>query len=146
MSKSLLNLLVQIFKALVYSNIKFLLGKEFFRHFRPSHGPFSFLFNRPFFPFSSEPRPLGRPRPPSQPNRSSSSSRTKAKCRRPTPPRFHPAMGALPRAPHRIPRRLPLLPSSFHRVKHWLKSEPFHPINAGNSSALTTPFLPPRPL
>jgi hypothetical protein len=50
--------------------------------FRPSHGPFSFLFNRPFFPFSTGPRPLGRPSPPSQPNRSSSSSRTKAKCHR----------------------------------------------------------------
>jgi hypothetical protein len=62
--------------------------------------------------------------------------------RRPMPPRLHPAMGVLPRAPHRIPRPLPLLPSSFRRVKHWLKSKPFHPINASNSSALTTPSPP----
>jgi hypothetical protein len=49
MSKFLLNLLLQISKALVYSKIKFLFEKEFFLHFRPSRGPFpfSFFFNRP---------------------------------------------------------------------------------------------------
>jgi hypothetical protein len=38
MSKFLLNLLVQIFKALVYSKIQFLLEKEFSSDFGPS-GP-----------------------------------------------------------------------------------------------------------
>jgi hypothetical protein len=36
MSKFFLNLLLQIFKALIYSKIKFLFGKEFFLHFRPN--------------------------------------------------------------------------------------------------------------
>jgi hypothetical protein len=36
MSTFLLNLLLQISKALVYSKIKFLFGKEFFHHFRPN--------------------------------------------------------------------------------------------------------------
>jgi hypothetical protein len=55
MSKFLLNLLVQISKAWVYSKIKFYSEKNFFSSlsahpaFRPSCGPFSFLFNRPFF-------------------------------------------------------------------------------------------------
>jgi hypothetical protein len=84
MSKFLLNLLVQISKALVYSKIKFYSEKispSLSAHpaFRPSRGPFSFLFNRPFSPFPTGPRPLGRPSPPSRPNRSSSSSRIGAK-------------------------------------------------------------------
>jgi hypothetical protein len=40
MSKFLLNLLVQIFEALVYSKIQFLFGKEFSSDFGPS-GPAS---------------------------------------------------------------------------------------------------------
>jgi hypothetical protein len=51
MSKFLLNLLVQIFKALVYSKIKFYSEKNFPRHFRPT---------RSFGPvFFSSPPPLG---------------------------------------------------------------------------------------
>jgi hypothetical protein len=91
MSKFLLNLFLQISKALVYSKIKFLFRKEFFLHFRPnrpngqpahpafwpSHGP---LFFQPAFPpLPTGPQPLGRPSPPSRPSRpSSSSSRTEA--------------------------------------------------------------------
>jgi hypothetical protein len=48
MSKFLLNLLVQISKALVYSKIKFYSEKNFPRHFPPSHGPF-FLFQPAVF-------------------------------------------------------------------------------------------------
>jgi hypothetical protein len=57
MSKSLLNLFMQIFKALVYSKIKFLFGKEFFHHFWPiwPFGPatarFLFYSAGHFFPF-----------------------------------------------------------------------------------------------
>jgi hypothetical protein len=102
--------------------------------------------NRPIWPFSP-PGPTGL----------SSSSRTEARSHRPCADvQYHPAMDALPRAPHRILCPLPLLPSSFHRVKRRLKSEPFHPINTGNSSALTTspsatikreePRHPPPPL
>jgi hypothetical protein len=138
MSKFHLNLLLQISKAFLHSKIQFLFEKEFFLHFRP---------NRP----SGQPAHLAFQ--PTQPPDLSSSSCTKARCRRrhrscaavQCHPRLHPAKGALPRAPHRIPCLLPLLPSSFRRVKHRLKSEPFHPINAGNSSALTT-LPPPRPL
>jgi hypothetical protein len=64
MSKFLLNLLVQISKALVYSKIKFYSEKNFPRHFRPirpSHDPLSFFSNRPIFPrlpqWASAPRP-----------------------------------------------------------------------------------------
>jgi hypothetical protein len=55
MSKFLLNLLVQISKALVYSKIKFYSKKNFpchfqpIRPFRPSHGPLSFFSNWPIF-------------------------------------------------------------------------------------------------
>jgi hypothetical protein len=138
MSKFLLNLL-QISKTFLYSKIQFLFGKEFFLRFRP---------NRP----SGQPaHPAFRPTQPTRPfflllHRSKVPPPSPAVCRHPTPPRLHPIMGALPRAPHCIPRPLPLLPSSFLRVKHRLKSEPFHPINTGNSSALTTPSPPPRPL
>jgi hypothetical protein len=49
-SKFLLNLLVQIFKALVYSKIKFYSNKNFPRHFRPIRplGPISFFFTGKF--------------------------------------------------------------------------------------------------
>jgi hypothetical protein len=59
MSKFLLNLLLQISKALIYSKIKLLFGKDFFPHFRPNrpsgqpaHPVFRpscdhFFFNRP---------------------------------------------------------------------------------------------------
>jgi hypothetical protein len=61
MSKFLLNLILQIFKALVYSKIKILFGKEFFSSlsahpvFRPSRDLFSFSFFQPAAPLS----PLG---------------------------------------------------------------------------------------
>jgi hypothetical protein len=134
MSKFLLNLLLQISKAFLYSNIQFLFRKEFFLPFWPNR------------PSGQQAHPDFWPTQPTQPffllpHRSKVPPPSPAARRRPTPPRLHPAMGALPRAPHRIPRPLPLLPSSFCRVKHRLKSEPFHPINTGNSSALTTPPL-----
>jgi hypothetical protein len=87
MSKFLINLPLQIYKALVYSKIKFLFRKEFFLHFRPnrpsgqpthpafqpSHDPL--LFFQPAAPLlSTGPRPLGRPSPPSRLSRPSSSS------------------------------------------------------------------------
>jgi hypothetical protein len=93
MSKFLLNLLLQISKAFVYSKIKLLFRKEFFLHFRPnrpsgqlahpafwpSRGPFFSIFNRPLLPLPTGPRPLDRPSLPSRPSRpSSSSSRTGA--------------------------------------------------------------------
>jgi hypothetical protein len=61
MSKFLLNLLLQIFKASVYSKIKFLFGTEYFftsspSVFRPSRGPFSFSF---FFQLAAPLSPLG---------------------------------------------------------------------------------------
>jgi hypothetical protein len=75
MSKFLLNLLVQISKALGYSKIKFYSEKNFPRHFRPSHGPFFFSNQSSFFlPSPTGPRPLGRPSPSSRPNRPPSSS------------------------------------------------------------------------
>jgi hypothetical protein len=57
MSKFLLNLLVQISKALVYSKIKFYSEKNFPRHIRPIRpfGPVSFFFTGRF----SLPFPLG---------------------------------------------------------------------------------------
>jgi hypothetical protein len=73
MSKFLLNLLVQNFKALVYSKIKFYSEKNFFV------GPFALSAHRGPLIFSSlqpaapplptGPRPLGRPISPSRPGR-----------------------------------------------------------------------------
>jgi hypothetical protein len=65
MSKFLLNLLVQISKAMVYSKIKFYSEKKFFRHFRPIRpfGPpaaHSFFFLPAAPPSSTGPRPQGR--------------------------------------------------------------------------------------
>jgi hypothetical protein len=67
MSKSLLNLLVQISKALVYSKNQILFRKEFSFTFgpigpvanRPSRGPLFFLTSPP--PLPTGPQPLGRP-------------------------------------------------------------------------------------
>jgi hypothetical protein len=62
MSKFLLNLLLQISKALVYSKNQILFGKEFFSHFgpsfglRPSHGPSPLSFPNWLILF---PSPLG---------------------------------------------------------------------------------------
>ncbi len=79
MSKFLLNLLLQISKALLYSKIKFLFRKEFSFTFgpigpaasRPSHGPLVF-FQPTAPPLPTGPQPLGRP---SRPARGSASSR-----------------------------------------------------------------------
>jgi hypothetical protein len=70
MSKFLLNLLVQISKALVYSKIKFYSEKNFPRHFRPIRpfGPVSFFYRTIFRPLPTGPRPSGRPSPPAWPN------------------------------------------------------------------------------
>jgi hypothetical protein len=74
MSKFLLNLLVQISKALVYSKIKFYSEKNFFRRFRPirpfgpaaAHSLFSSL--QPAAPhLPTGPRPLSQPISPSRP-------------------------------------------------------------------------------
>jgi hypothetical protein len=68
MSKFLLNLLVQISKAMVYSKIKFYSEKKFFSllpahpAFRPSRGPFLFFCSsRTPIPLATGPRPHGRP-------------------------------------------------------------------------------------
>jgi hypothetical protein len=66
MSKFLLNLLVQISKALVYSKINFYLEKNSLRHFWPTRpfGPIFFFFYRPIFlPSPTRPWPSGRPSP-----------------------------------------------------------------------------------
>jgi hypothetical protein len=96
MSKFLLNLLVQISRALVYSKIKFYSEKNFPRHFRPTR-PFGLVsfFYRPIFPplphWASASRPAQPTAWPNQPP--SSSSRTEAerarRCRRPTSRRLH---------------------------------------------------------
>jgi hypothetical protein len=156
MSKSLLNLLVQIFKALVYSKIKFFSEKNFSITSGPSGlsaqpRPVFFSIQPAIFSlfywasvsWPAQPTLTAQPVIFLLPHRSKVPPPSPAVHRRPTPPQLHPTMGALPRAPHRIPRPLPLLPSSFCRVKHRSKSEPFHPINVDNSFALTTPFLPP---
>jgi hypothetical protein len=75
MSKFLLNLLVQISKAFVYSKIQILFrnnSPQLSAHpaFRPSRGPFLFFSNRPIFPpLPTGPQPPGRPSPPSRPKR-----------------------------------------------------------------------------
>jgi hypothetical protein len=79
MSKFLLNLLVQISKALIYSKIKFYSEKNFSVTFGPAAARFLFFSTDHFSPFPTGPQPLGRPSPPSRPNRSSSSSCTGAK-------------------------------------------------------------------
>jgi hypothetical protein len=68
MSKFLLNLLLQISKALVYSKIKFYSKRNFSVTFGPSSlsaqpRPTSIFFPQPttFSPFPTGPRPLGRP-------------------------------------------------------------------------------------
>jgi hypothetical protein len=53
------------------------------------------------------------------------------------------AMGALPRAPHCIPRTLSLLTTSFREVKRQLRGSHFIPINTGHYFALTTGCHPP---
>jgi hypothetical protein len=131
MSKFLLNLLVQISKALVYSKIKFYSEKNFSVTFGPSGlsaqpRPIFFLFNRPFFsPLPTGPRPLGRPSPPSQPNWppsfSSCIGTKRARCCRPASHR-----------PHGQPRRL-------HRKKKRPHQSPFIPplISAISPSSIT---------
>jgi hypothetical protein len=85
MSKFLLNLLVQISKALVYSKIKFYLEKNFPGHFRPIRpfGSVSFFLGRFSLPF---PLGLGLPAGPAHPHgptgHLSSSSCTEAGCAR----------------------------------------------------------------
>jgi hypothetical protein len=100
MSKFLLNLLVQISKALIYSKIKFYSEKNFSVAFGPSDllaqpWPIFFSFPPAFFPLPTGPRPLSRPISPS----------------RPSQPR---AGGALPNChlPHeKTPPAMPPLPS-----------------------------------
>jgi hypothetical protein len=71
MSKFLLNLIVQISKAMVYSKIKFYSEKNFFPSlpahpaFRPSRGPFLFFSGRAPTLFTG-PRPHGRPSRPAR--------------------------------------------------------------------------------
>jgi hypothetical protein len=59
MPKFLLNLIVQISKALVYSKIQFLIRKDFFSTF----GPIGPVANRPIRPFGQH-SPAGRLLPP----------------------------------------------------------------------------------
>jgi hypothetical protein len=55
------------FQSLGIFKNQILFGKDFSRHFRPSRGPFSFLFNRPFSPLPIGPQPHGRPSSPHGP-------------------------------------------------------------------------------
>jgi hypothetical protein len=71
MSKFLLNLLVQISKAFVYSKIQILFGNNYPQlsahpAFRPSHGPFQFFLQPAAPPLPTGPRPLGRPSRPAR--------------------------------------------------------------------------------
>jgi hypothetical protein len=70
MSKFLLNLLVQISKALVYSKIKFYSEKNLPRHFRPTRpfGPVFFFFFLPADFLSPPPLGLGLPAGPTHPH------------------------------------------------------------------------------
>jgi hypothetical protein len=141
MSKFLLNLLVQIFKASVYSKIQISFGNnspQLSAHpaFRPSRGPFFFSNRLIFPPLPTGPRPPSQPRPPSRPNQppSSSSSRTEAK---------HSAAAGRPRAastgrekrPHIIPLHFPSLigtipPSSIPETSAF--NPPLKLLQAGN--------------
>jgi hypothetical protein len=93
MSKFLINLLVQISKALVYSKIKFYSEKNFSVAFGPSGlsaqpRPIFFSFPPAFPPLPTGPRPLDRPISPSRPSRSRSGG-ARPDCRLPhekTPP------------------------------------------------------------
>jgi hypothetical protein len=131
MSKFLLNLLVQISKALIYSKIKFYLKKKFFRRFRPIR-PFGLAAAHLFFfqsaapPLPTRPRPLSRPSSPS----------------RPSQPR---AGGALPtcRLPHgKTPPAAPPLPSP-RPVDRWappiIPHLRLHPSSAASPPPPTTP-------
>jgi hypothetical protein len=120
MSKFLLNLLVQISKALVYSKIKFYSEKNFPRHFRPIRpfGPVSFFLPADFpSPF---PLGLGLPAGPAHPHgptgHLSSSSRTEAerarRRHRPASHRLHgrsDASTGREKWPHLIPLHFPPL-------------------------------------
>jgi hypothetical protein len=71
MSKFLLNLLLQISKAFVYSKIQILFGNnssQISAHlaFRPSRGPFFFFFQPAAPPLPTGPQPLGRPSRPAR--------------------------------------------------------------------------------
>jgi hypothetical protein len=137
MSKFLLNLLVQISKALVYSKNQILFGKEFSPSLsaHPAFRP-SLFFYRPIFPpLSIGPRPSGRPSPPARPNRPpffflphQSRARTAS-----------PPAGLAP--PPRSPR-------SLHRKRKMAASNPpsFHPINRRHSPPLQSRKLAPSTL
>jgi hypothetical protein len=137
MSKFLLNLLVQISKALLNSKIQFFISKRNFYQLRP---------NRPNRPTSQ----LGILAHPTHPaffflpvlNRAGT---TTAGLTLPPHAASHPpTMEPLPQAPHRIPRLFPLPPPSIRGVKRQLRVSYFIPINAGHSFALITSRRPPR--
>jgi hypothetical protein len=159
MSKFLLNLLVQISKALVYSKINFYSEKNSPRHFRPTRpfGPIFFFFYRPIFlPSPTGPRPSSQPSPPHGPpagpahRTPSSTSRTDAgrarRCRRPASRR----LPGRPDAPTEREKRPHLFPLSFPPInrRHPPSSIPetsaFNPtIEASSSRPLKALGLPP---
>jgi hypothetical protein len=123
MSKFLLNLLVQISKAMVYSKINFYSEKYSPGHFRPTRpfGPIFFFFYRPIFlPSPTGPRPSGRPSPPHGPpaglahRMPSSSSRTDAgRTRRLAAGRPRAASPVTPTLPPEEKKRPHLIPLHF---------------------------------
>jgi hypothetical protein len=156
MSKFLLNLLVQISKALVYSKINFYLEKNSPRHFRPTwpFGPIFFFFYRPIFlPSLTGPRPSGRPSPPHGPRPAQPTARPPD---RPSPPH------AFFLLPHRRRARMvpppaglappPRSPRRSHRKRRTATSisPSFPPINRRHSPPLQSwkpaPSTPPLKL
>jgi hypothetical protein len=131
MSKFLLNFLVQISKALVYTKINFYSEKNSPRHFRPTRpfGPIFFFFYRPIFlPSPTGPWPHSRPSRPARwwrpaeltppPQEDASSHDTFALSSRPadrwTPPVIlHVRIAqARPRHHHLLPLPVPPSPTS----------------------------------
>jgi hypothetical protein len=132
MSKFLLNLLLQISKALVFSKIKFLFGKEFSFTFspigpavsRPSHGPLVF-FNRPL-PLS----PLGL-------------SLSAGPARR-LGPADRASVAPCPIAASHSRRRISRKPPSLHKCVLCRKSATSaRPISAGPTTTTPPPPSPP---
>jgi hypothetical protein len=147
MSKFLLNLLLQISKAFVYSKIQILFGNnssQISAHlaFRPSRGPFFFFFQPAAPPLPTGPQPLGRPSRPARRwrltrlpsfSRGSASSRAAFTLSSRPADRWTP-----PIIPH-------LRPTRARPRRHHVESLPAPPISTSDAvRAFTTPpSLPP---
>jgi hypothetical protein len=133
MSKSLLNLLVQISKALVNSKIKILIQKIFLLHFRPDY-PY-----RPTWPLA-QPAPLAPLFPQAEPQPTWPLSRSAHVCRcRISPKTFSSLIHAF------RSQCLLSIPSLMHGPR---LSAPFSPLRhllltSGCHRAITAPITPP---